>query len=84
MSRKVMSLRDLWAKNPENKRSLRPKTRQIHSDTESSGSDKMAESGDIENLVTRTSDGVFTKINSSLDKKLDETEKSASSVCEKI
>lgn len=63
-----MSLRDLWAKNPENKRILRPKSYL----------------GDMDDLVTRINEGVFAKINSSLDKKLDEIAKSVSSVCEKV
>lgn len=52
---------------------------------ESSGSDKMAEGGDIDYLVTRVSEGVFAKINSSLDKKnLNQIAKSVSSVCKKV
>ncbi len=50
----------------------------------SSGPDKMAKGGEIDDLVTRISEGVFAKINSNLDTKLDQVTKSVSSVCEKV
>lgn len=67
-----MSLRELWAKTPENRRGLRPKSRKTQPGTASSGPDKMAEGEEIDGLVTKISEGVFTKLSSSLDTKLDQ------------
>uniref|UniRef100_A0A672J0T8 L1 transposable element RRM domain-containing protein n=1 Tax=Salarias fasciatus TaxID=181472 RepID=A0A672J0T8_SALFA len=79
-----MSLRELWAKTPDNKRTLRPKTRKTQPQPEAPDSDKMAEGEEIDSLVAKISEGVFAKLSSVLDAKLDQIAKSVSSVCENV
>lgn len=64
-------MRELWAKTHEN----RPKSKKTQSEPETCRPDKMSESEEIDSLVTKISEGVFAKLSSSLDIKLNQIDR---------
>ena len=57
-----MSLCDFWAKTTDSGRILRPVTRSDPSGSEISAPDNMADGDEVDNLVTKISEGVFSEV----------------------
>ena len=68
-----MSLHDLWANTPDSGRFCNNL-----SGSETSAPDNMVDGDEVDNLVTKISEGVFARLSASLDTKLDQIAKSVS------
>lgn len=79
-----MSLHDIWGEKTEKKLTGRSRLRKTQSEKETSDPDNMAEGAQIDDLVEKISDAVFTKLSSSLDMKLEQIAKSVNSVCASV